>query len=394
MNMAPYIIMVNLCIIVLLGFYIIFLKKETFFQLNRAYLLCSLAASFILPVIQTGWAEQLNITRQLKYTFQAEPITIFANSPVTRDHITFSTIVLFIYLAGIVILSAILFIRLLAVRRMIVSSDASSSFSFFKKIYLGNQSTDKLIYEHEKIHAAQWHSADIILMEIVLIFNWFNPAVYFFRKELKNVHEFIADEGALKSAGSKKDYALLLLSQTFETPINNLVNTFFNQNLLKQRIMMIQKNKSQKNVLLKYLLAAPLFMLMIILSSATANSNTSGVLANNEFPQNKQGKVYTAVDKVPSFPGGTDKFYKFLQTNIKYPAEMRAKKIQGKVFISFIVEEDGSLSNIKILKEPGYGSGKEAARVLSLSPKWEPGMQKNKRVRVAYTMPISFSLKA
>ena len=157
---------------------------------------------------------------------------------------------------------------------------------------------------------------------------------------------------------------------------------------------MIQKNKSRKNVLLKYLLAAPLFMLMIILSSATVNSKTSGVLANNEFTHNKQGKVYTAVDKVPSFPGGTDKFYKFLQTNIKYPAEMRAKKIEGKVFISFIVEEDGSLSNIKILKEPGYGSGKEAARVLGLSPKWEPGMQKNQNVRVAYTMPISFTLKA
>ncbi|WP_426667635.1 M56 family metallopeptidase [Mucilaginibacter sp. McL0603] len=394
MNMAQYIIMVNLCIIVLLGFYVIFLKKETFFQLNRAYLLCSLAASFILPIIQTGWAEQLNITRQLKYTFQAEPITIFANSPAAGNHITFSTIVLLVYLAGVAILSAILLMRLLAVRRMIVSSDTSSSYSFFKKIYLGNKSTDKLIYEHEKIHAAQWHSADIILMEIVIIFNWFNPAVYLFRKELKNVHEFIADEGALKSANSKKDYALLLLSQTFETPINNLVNTFFNQNLLKQRIMMIQKNKSPKNVLLKYLLAAPLFMLMIILSSATVNSKTSGVLANNEFPQNKQGKVYTAVDKVPSFPGGTDKFYAFLRTNIKYPAEMRQKKIEGKVFISFIVEEDGSLSNIKILKEPGYGSGKEAARVLGMSPKWVPGMQKNQKVRVAYTMPISFTLKA
>jgi TonB family protein len=386
--------MVNLFIIVLLGFYVVFLKRETFFQLNRAYLLCSLASSFILPIIQTGWTEQLNITRQIKYTFQADPITIFATSTVTTDHITFTKLGIYVYLAGMIIASVMLLIRLLAVRRIMISSGTSSSYSFFKKIHLGNQSTDKLICQHENIHAEQWHSADILFIEIVIVFNWFNPAVYFFRKELKNIHEFIADEGVLRYAGNKREYAMLLLSQTFETPINNLVNTFFNQNLLKQRIMMIQKNKSPKNVLIKYFLAAPLLMLMIILSSATTNSKASGTLSNNTLPLNKQGKVYTAVDKVPSFPGGTDKFYEFLRTNIKYPAEMRQKKIEGKVFISFIVEQDGSLSNIKVIKEPGYGSGKEAARVLGISPKWEPGMQNNKKVRVAYTMPISFTLKA
>lgn len=72
---------------------------------------------------------------------------------------------------------------------------------------------------------------------------------------------------------------------------------------------------------------------------------------------------------------------------------MREKKVQGKVFIGFIVEKDGSLSNLKVLREPGYGSGKEALRVMSLSPKWEPGIQNKKKVRVQYTIPISFTLK-
>ena len=395
MGFAIYIILANVCLAILLGFYKVFLKKETFFQLNRAYLLCAVLISFILPAIHTNWAEQLAVTQQLKYAIIAQPVTILTNSTDVGFHLTLIQAAFTLYITGVTVLSIYLFFRLLAIRKIIISSTDTSSYSFFRKVYLGGIAPgNHLICEHENIHAEQWHSADILFIEIIIIFNWFNPAVYFFRKELKNVHEFIADEGALKYAGNKREYAMLLLSQTFETPITNLVNTFFNQNLLKQRIMMIQKNKSPKNVLLKYLLAAPLFILMIILSSATVTTNASGALANNAFPQIKQGKVYTAVDKVPSFPGGTDKFYAFLRTNIKYPVEMRQKKIEGKVFISFIVEEDGSLSNIKILKEPGYGSGKEAARVLGMSPKWEPGMQKNQKVRVAYTMPISFTLKA
>jgi TonB family protein len=254
-----------------------------------------------------------------------------------------------------------------------------------------------LIYEHENIHAAQWHSADILLMEIVIIFNWFNPIVYLFRKELKNVHEFIADEGAIKLSGNKKEYARLLFSQTFETPINNLVNPFFNQKLLKQRIMMIQKNKSQKSALLKYLFALPLFALMLTLSSATV-SNTASDKINHlpeavMLPQQKDTRIFTEVEQAPSFPGGIDKFYKFIGQNIKYPVVAREKKVEGKVLVTFIVEKDGSLSNVKILKEPGAGCGNEALRVIKLSPKWVAGVQNGHKVRVQYTLPINFTLK-
>jgi TonB family protein len=400
MSVAPYIILANLCIAVLLGFYLIFLKKETFFQLNRMYLLCSLVVSFIIPNIHTGWIERLNVTRQIKYTIQAEPINIFANPPTTENHLTFGQVILFLYIIGIVIFSVNLLTRLLAVNRMILFSTGPSSYSFFKKIYINSPAVSPLICEHENIHAVQWHSADILFMEIVLIFNWFNPAVYFFRKELKIVHEFIADEGVLRSAGDKKEYAMLLLSQTFETPINNLVNTFFNQTLLKQRIMMIQKNKSRKRALLKYGLSAPLFVLMLILSSATFDNYSATIkrnaMAGNDrlnSSQTDKGPVFTVVEKEPSFPGGENKFAAYLGHNIKYPALMRQKKVEGTVVISFIVEKDGSLSSLKVLREPGYGSGKETIRVLSTSPKWEPGVQKGKKVRVQYTIPINFTLK-
>ena len=399
-GITQYLILANVCLAVLLGFYVIFLKKETFFQLNRAFLLCAVLISFILPAIHTSWAEQLSVAREIKYSIVAAPVTIFANASANHSHFTIAEAISWSYVVGIIVFTVLLIIRLVAVKKIILNADSSSSYSFFRKVYLGNNVTNQLISEHENIHAAQWHSADTLLIEIVVILNWFNPVVYFFRRELKNVHEFIADEGALKHAGNKKEYAMLLLSQTFETPINNLVNTFFNQKLLKQRIMMIQKNKSQKKSLLKYLLSAPLFVLMLILSSATINHDStksrSNALANNKLQatQKPKDKVFTVVEKAPSYPGGLDNFYKFLAANIHYPAEMREKKVEGKVFVSFIVEEDGSLSNMKILREPGYGSGKETVRVMKLSPKWIPGVQNGKKVRVQYTVPVTFTLKA
>jgi TonB family protein len=209
------------------------------------------------------------------------------------------------------------------------------------------------------------------------------------------VHEFIADEGALKLAASKKEYALLLLSQTFEIPINNLVNTFFNQNLLKQRIMMIQRNKSRKRALLKYGLSAPLFAMMLIFSSATVANPTPGLTAV-KHPQTKQAgddKVFTQVEQAPTYRGGLTRFYEFLAHNIHYPAAAKEKKIQGKVFLTFIVEADGRLTHIKILRDIGYGCGKEAARVLAMSPKWNPGIQNGHKVRVQYNVPVSFTLE-
>ena len=397
MDAVQYLILANTFMVILIGFYLLLLKKETFFQINRAYLLSALLLSFIIPAIHSPWAQQLNVTRQLQYSFIAKPVTIFSTSVAGETHFSFMQVVGYLYVLGVIAFVCHFFIRLWAIKNIIRNNDDLPSYSFFKKIYLGgNDPGNTLIREHEHIHASQWHSVDILLMELVVIINWFNPVVYLFRKELKNVHEFIADEGALKVSSSKKEYAMLLFSQTFETPINNLVNPFFNQKLLKQRIMMIQKNKSHKSALLKYLLVVPLSLLMLTLSSATMVKNEVEVTSEKAslFPQQKDTRVFTEVEHAPSYPGGINNFFQFLQQNIKYPVEAKNKKVEGKVFVSFIVEEDGSLSNLKVLRDPGAGCGAEALRVMKLSPKWNPGIQNKHKVRVQYTMPISFTLKA
>jgi protein TonB len=99
-----------------------------------------------------------------------------------------------------------------------------------------------------------------------------------------------------------------------------------------------------------------------------------------------------SIENYPEFPGGQAAFIKFLSRNLKYPHIAAEKGIMGKVLISFIIEKNGKLSNIKILRGIGYGCDEEAIRVLEKSPEWKPGMQNKQHVRVAYTLPINFSL--
>ncbi|RZL49451.1 MAG: energy transducer TonB [Pedobacter sp.] len=101
---------------------------------------------------------------------------------------------------------------------------------------------------------------------------------------------------------------------------------------------------------------------------------------------------FVAVQNPPKFVGGIAEFYTFLGNNIKYPTEAKENKIQGNVFASFVVEKDGSLSNIKIDRKLGAGTDEEAVRVLGLSPKWEPGNIAGTPIRVKYNIPIKFSL--
>ncbi|MDB5030118.1 energy transducer TonB [Mucilaginibacter sp.] len=131
-------------------------------------------------------------------------------------------------------------------------------------------------------------------------------------------------------------------------------------------------------------------LMLVFTLTASAKSNINVVMHADTIPN--ENKIYSQVETQPEFPGGLEAFGKFLGQNVHYPATMREKMVEGKVIVQFVVEIDGSLSNIKAIHGPGYGASEEAERVLNLSPKWNPGIQKGKLVRVAYTVPINFTL--
>ena len=117
-----------------------------------------------------------------------------------------------------------------------------------------------------------------------------------------------------------------------------------------------------------------------------------GEIVEGDVDDDEMDDVYTVVDEDPIFPGGVDSLYKFFADNIEYPQRAKDNKISGRVFVTFIVEPDGSVSNPIVLRDIGGGCGKEAVRVVKLMPRWNPGRNKGEAVRVRFTMPIKFTL--
>lgn len=113
---------------------------------------------------------------------------------------------------------------------------------------------------------------------------------------------------------------------------------------------------------------------------------------NNANAQNSGSDVYTVVEVAPAYVGGQTAMIQFLSTNLKYPAEAMEKNVQGTVYVSFIVEKDGSISNVVLKRDIGSGCGEEAVRVVKMMPKWTPGKQKGKEVRTQFVLPVSFKL--
>lgn len=128
-----------------------------------------------------------------------------------------------------------------------------------------------------------------------------------------------------------------------------------------------------------------LTVLFVLFISITAFSQTL-----TENPSGYDSTVYSAVETKPEFEGGIQQFYKFIGANYKVP---NVKGLKGKIYMQFVVEKDGSLADIKIIRDLGHGTGEEAVRVLSLCPKWTPGKQKGIPVRVLYSLPISIDSK-
>ena len=124
----------------------------------------------------------------------------------------------------------------------------------------------------------------------------------------------------------------------------------------------------------------------------TKNIEITPVVVEEEEDE-AETQIFTVVENDPEFPGGMEALYKYLAQNIKYPQLARDNGITGKVYVTFVVERDGSIANPKVLRDIGGGCGQEAIRVVKSMPKWTPGKQRGKAVRVQFNLPVNFSLK-
>jgi len=448
MNAFEYFVQVNGYLMLFYAFFYLLLKNETFFHLNRVYLIGGALLSFLIPLLHSDWINDLIGLRPVVETKMfinawLIPVMVAEDSGPSW---TISDWVVVAYLA-VTLTLFVRFIFRLAYLLIKPVYEKSVAYSFFNRIFIADSlKSYTAIHKHEETHARQYHSVDVILLELISIVIWYNPVVYLYRRSVKHIHEFIADEVACIQE-RKEDYAMLLLSNTLGVPVSQLANNFFNESLLKKRIMMLYKKKSTRSALLKYGLSAPLFVGMLVFSSAKIDAGSKEIVevadmaepittlqkieekgkevveragakklsdaftGIEEMPENRKvgeiadtvkeqkdiqrkGEVLTdgrSIEQMPDFPGGMSAFYKYIASTFKMPEAARKNKVSGRVIASFVVETDGTLTDIKILRDLGSGIGEEAIRVMQESPKWVPGKQNGKLVRVQFTLPIAIN---
>ena len=260
------------------------------------------------------------------------------------------------------------------------------SFTFLHWIFLSEDVQDHQDYEailkHEKAHAALGHTYDLLFFELFKICFWWLPTAWFINKEIRKIHEYQADAYALKWCHVDQ-YSSILISSTLNANGLSLASSFHDGLILKRLKAMKQRAKNVSPWKLGAL--SVLCTLLVIVFACTEE-------IDSKEPQNRDGEVFTVVEELPQPIGGMDAFYRHIAENMKYPLQARRMGIEGKVFVQFTVEKDGSLSQVQAIKGIGAGCDEEAVRVISEAPAFEPGTQRGMPVRVRMELPVQFKL--
>ena len=418
-----YIVKVNIALAVFYLLYMWLFRKDTFIRLRRYYFLSAIIFSLSYPLFTVSALGNM-------FDWKQEPIAnetsvyigeismgewIVDDVEKVATPIDWTIIAKNILLVGTLFLSLRLLWQLLSIVRIKSRSEKRSlfgylfyhlkdeitPFSFFNWIFVNSETHNekelKQILLHEHTHARQWHSLDILLVEMLRIAFWWNPIVWFMKRDIAINLEYLADEAVLQEGVETIEYQYHLLQLTNHETAVQIVNNF-NVSQLKQRIIMMNKNKSPMRKLAKYLSVLPLALLLITANSVYAQQNETQqetTPPQEQEPVKKESKndeVFIVVEKLPSFKEGAKAMMEFIESEMKYPVIAKENCIQGRVIVNYIVEKDGSISDVQIVRGVDPSLDKEAIRIVEAMPKWNPGLQRGERVRVKYTLPISFKL--
>lgn len=295
--MLDYIIKVLLFQTLFLAVYDLLLKRETFFQWNRGYLILTSIVAYIIPLLRIDRIDDIIPQKYIVYL----PEVILSPSTVIEEKFDWSALLFtslkWIFWIGLLIATVLFLIKLYRLIQLIYTNEKENNgiyqivflsdkkaFSFFQFIFLGKdikQENKQQIIEHELVHVRQKHSIDLLLFELQKIVFWFNPFSYLFQHRIAELHEFIADSKAIK-VSDKSIYFQNLLAQAFQVQKISFINPFFKVSLIKKRIIMLNKNKSKQVLKLKYLLLVPVLLSMLVYSSCEKKHDAPIVIKKNE----------------------------------------------------------------------------------------------------------------
>ncbi len=389
-----YIIKVNLSLVIFYLLYGLLFRKDTFIKLRRYYFLSVIIFSLSYPLYTVSALVNLvHITKEPKPVTTETSVyigEISMGEMIVEDvtdvatPIDWTIVAKNILLVGVLLLSLRFLWQLFSIVRIKSHSEKRSlfgylfyhlkdeitPFSFFNWIFVNSETHNekelKQILLHEHTHARQWHSVDILLVEILRIAFWWNPIVWLMKRDIAINLEYLADSAVLQKGIDTHEYQCNLLQMNYPETAVQLINNF-NVSQLKQRIIMMNSKKSPLRKLAKYLIVLPLALLLITANSLYAQTNDS-----HQEPVKKENKVDETSKEKSKYHEVTenlDKLESIFKSEIKYPQIAQENGMQGDVIVSFVVKEDGSITNPKIIRGTDPSFNTEVMRVISTMPK-------------------------
>ena len=434
--------------------YRLLFRNSNRLKFNRYFLLTSMLLALLMPLL--GLLSGLEVPQMatLKQNLFSgfllnEVIVTSDGQPMlpevtvttsTQSHFSVWQVIAGIYLIGVAVMTLLFLIKLGRLMVLIIRSPKRKmsggtavylssvpepvegpqrgSFSFMRYAIFPNENVDPDIMRHEMSHIEHGHSWDILFVEVMMILQWFNPFIYLYKKELQSLHEYQADRDVVATGVDKKNYMMLILQQCTAVDFSGMSNNF-SLILTKKRIKMITRNEKAKGLWWRLLATLPVLALLLIANTkvtaqeakaekedvaptTTIQADIDGDLTTYHITSMEELKVildkvandtiFNIVDEMPEFPGGVEAMMNYIAENVKYPEDAKDKNQSGRVMISFVVEKDGRVNDVKVLRGVCESIDNEAVRVVKAMPNWKPGKQAGKPVRVSYCLPISFKL--
>ena len=448
-----YSVKVAVCLALFYLFHKLLMSRDTFHTFNRFAILSMMLLSLVLPLVHLSLDSEAGINRGTVALEGLVAQTVVADGGNgVGEGLSLTQVLLAAYVLGVVLFvgKALLSVgsllrlirraRCVEVRngiRIYTMQGDISPFSWFRYIIMSEkdwQENRREIVLHEMAHIRRCHSMDVAVCNMMIVFQWYNPAAWLLKRELQTVHEYEADEAVLSAGVDATHYQMLLIRKAVGERLFSMANNL-NHNSLKKRITMMKIKRTNPMQKAKIAFVLPLAAMTVAafasqkvenlsekveqeseaFSSVSDNpvvravgetarvaavkvqedkalEEASSMPMAKDTAETKSGKEFPCIPETfPQFPGGHIALFEYLSKNIKFPKSKENEDVKVRVVTTFTVEKDGSITDAKIVRSQGKAFDNEALRVINGMPKWIPGTQNGKAVRVKYTLPITFS---
>jgi TonB family protein len=408
-----------------------FLADKNQHRYNRMVLYSIYALSVFVPFVR-GLHILRNVTISVDMASSITTLSTTDGTVRTSDGNIVALALILIYSAGVLFFIVTSIFAWIKLRRVVKSGDSIkynnhnlviidderiAPFSWCNNIVMNKtdyEQAGEMILAHESLHIEQHHQIDLVVSQIFIIWQWYNPAAWLLRSELVAIHEYQADMNVLVSGFNARDYQIMLLKKAVGKQFPAFANSIYHS-IIKKRITMMSNKKRCRFAKFGGFALVPAVALTIaafnmpFMASAMSELNSAKLptfskrstttvdASNSEVTRNVQISNVIFEENVaetetqPEFPGGESAMWDFLIKNLKWPSDTSKSKISTRTIVQFNIGTDGTISDVTILQSSGYDYfDKEAIRVINLMPKWTPGKSDGKPVASTFKLPIRF----